>query len=181
MLRIGNTGPRYLGGNRGYASPWAENHPESLSGQWLKYCNSLNSPIFGLHLLHANSPFRFNFRMFLYRIGASGADWGGLVVRTSDRSPRVHGLVSRAPRSSACLGLCGRYGSVRSMAADALGATRQRNVTQSNNCYGCARSIKVTRLGVDDQLVVAAVDRVAIMRKGQSQQHRPLVAEADDV
>jgi len=55
------------------------------------------------------------------------------------------------------------------------------NTVQSNNCYVRTDGVKVGLLGVDDLVVVAAGDRVLIMRKGQSQHIRQLAAEADAI
>jgi len=55
------------------------------------------------------------------------------------------------------------------------------NTVQSNNCYVRTDGLKVGLLGVDDLVVVAAGDRVLIMRKGQSQHIRQLAAEADAI
>ena len=55
------------------------------------------------------------------------------------------------------------------------------NAVQSNNCYVRTDGVKVGLLGVDDLVVVAAGDRVLIMRKGQSQHIRQLAAEADAI
>ena len=53
------------------------------------------------------------------------------------------------------------------------------SAVQSNNCYVRTDGVKVGLLGVDDLVVVAAGDRILIMRKGQSQHIRQLAAEAD--
>jgi mannose-1-phosphate guanylyltransferase len=53
------------------------------------------------------------------------------------------------------------------------------NTVQSNNCYIRTDGVEVGLLGVDDLVVVAAGNRVLIMRKGQSQHIRQLAAEAD--
>ena len=55
------------------------------------------------------------------------------------------------------------------------------NTVQSNNCYVRTDGLKVGLLGVDDLIVVAAGDRVLIMRKGQSQHIRQLASEADAI
>ena len=55
------------------------------------------------------------------------------------------------------------------------------NTVQSNNCYVRTDGIKIGLLGVEDLVVVATGERVLIMRKGQSQHIRQLVAEADAV
>jgi mannose-1-phosphate guanylyltransferase len=55
------------------------------------------------------------------------------------------------------------------------------NAVQSNNCYVRTDGVKIGLLGVDDLVVVAAGERVLIMRKGQSQHIRQLAAEADAI
>lgn len=49
----------------------------------------------------------------------------------------------------------------------------------SNNCYVRTDGLKVSLLGVDDLIIVAAGDRVLIMQKGQSQNIRQLFVEAN--
>lgn len=48
----------------------------------------------------------------------------------------------------------------------------------SNNCYVRSDGIKVSLLGVDDLIVVAAADQVLVMRKGHSQEIRKLADRA---
>jgi mannose-1-phosphate guanylyltransferase/mannose-1-phosphate guanylyltransferase/mannose-6-phosphate isomerase len=51
------------------------------------------------------------------------------------------------------------------------------SAVQSRNCYVRSDGLKVGLLGVDDLVVVASGDHVLVMRKGQSQHIRELVAE----
>jgi mannose-1-phosphate guanylyltransferase/mannose-1-phosphate guanylyltransferase/mannose-6-phosphate isomerase len=48
----------------------------------------------------------------------------------------------------------------------------------SNNCYVRSDGIKISLLGVDDLIVVAAADQVLVMRKGHSQEIRKLADRA---
>jgi mannose-1-phosphate guanylyltransferase/mannose-1-phosphate guanylyltransferase/mannose-6-phosphate isomerase len=48
----------------------------------------------------------------------------------------------------------------------------------ANNCYVRSDGIKVSLLGVDDLIVVAAADQVLVMRKGHSQEIRKLADRA---
>ena len=50
----------------------------------------------------------------------------------------------------------------------------------SNNCYVRTDGIKISLLGVDDLIVVAAADQVLVMRKGRSQEIRTLADRAAD-
>ena len=52
------------------------------------------------------------------------------------------------------------------------------SAVDSSNCYIRADGLRVSLLGVDDLIVVASGDHVLIMRKGESQRIRQLVAEA---
>ena len=51
---------------------------------------------------------------------------------------------------------------------------------QSRNCYVRSDQLRVSLLGVDDLIVVAAGDRVVIMKRGQSQNIRQLATAAAD-
>lgn len=60
-------------------------------------------------------------------------------------------------------------------------ATERVSQQECGNCYVRSDGIKVAMLGVDDLIVVASGDRILIMRKGQAQSIKSLVAEAQAV
>lgn len=72
----------------------------------------------------------------------------------------------------------GSWDALAELASDSTDDPRINRV-ESNGCYVRSDGLKVDLLGVENLLVVAVGDRVVIMRKGESQHVRQLVAAAE--